>query len=115
MKVKLLKIANGMNSLKFLSEQVLPAKTSLRVAKILNIVSGEMELVEQTRRKLIVQYNLEKEETQNADNIKGFQKDMASVLEEEIEIPFEPIPINELGSIHLSVAHLMNLDFMFKD
>ena len=115
MKVKVLKLANAINSLKFLSEQTLPAKTSFKIAKIINAVSAELDVLEQTRKKLITQYNLENQEQQTPENIKAFQDEMSSMLEEEVELPFEPIFITELGPINLSVMHVMNLDFMFKD
>lgn len=115
MKVKIVKLVNSINSVKFLTEQVLPAKASLKMAKMFNFISAELDVLEQTRKKLIKQYDLEVAEQATKENIQAFQNEMSGLLEEEIDLPFEQLCISELGPINLSVAHMMNLEFMFKD
>lgn len=115
MKVKIFKLVNSINSIKFLTEQIVPAKTSLKIARIFNRVSEELDLLEQTRQKLIKQYELDSQETITPEKTQAFQNDMNTLLQDELEIPFEQLCVAELGPINLSVSHMMNLEFMFKD
>ena len=117
MKVKISKLTIAIPSLKFLSEQTTQAKTAYKLAKFLNAVSAELDIAETTRKNLIKTYNLENKEgsEQNSENLENFKQEMTKLMDEEVEINMQPLSINELGGLPISVSHMMNLDFMFED
>jgi tRNA A37 threonylcarbamoyladenosine modification protein TsaB len=117
MKVKISKLTVAIPSLKFLAEQTTQAKTAYKLAKFLNAVSSELDIAETTRKNLIKTYNLENKESleENSDNLENFKQEMTKLMDEEVEINMEPLSINELGGMPISVSHMMNLDFMFKE
>jgi hypothetical protein len=115
MKVKISRLTVAIPSLKFLAEQTTQAKTAYKLAKWLNAVSQELDIAETTRKNLIKTYNLDNGTEQNTDNLENFRQEMTKLMDEEIEIDMEPLSINELGGMPISVSHMMNLDFMFKE
>ena len=116
MKVKISKLTVAIPSLKFLSEQTTQAKTAYKLAKFLNAISAELDIAETTRKNLIKTYNLENlTGDQNPENLETFKQEMTKLMDEEVEIGMEPLSINELGGLPISVSHMMSLDFMFKE
>lgn len=117
MKIKISKLTVAIPSLKFLSEQTTQAKTAYRLAKFLNSVSLELDIAETTRKNLIKTYNLDNKEIaeQNSENLENFRQEMTKLMDEEVEIDIEPLSISELSGLPISVSHMMNLDFMFKE
>lgn len=115
MKIKIGKLTNSIPSLKFLGEQTAQAKTAYKIAKILNTISIELEIAENTRKNLIKKYDLENKENIDSQNLETFRQEMNNLMEEEIELNIEPLSILELNGMPISVSHMMNLDFMFKE
>jgi hypothetical protein len=123
MKVKVSKLANAIPSIKFISQQSIPAKVSFRLAKFINAVSEEMDVLEIARRSIFEKYstvNTEAKENEQSRTIipelkEKYEKEMLELFNQEVELSIEPIVINELGGISLPVNHLMALDFMFKE
>lgn len=113
MKIKVSKLANAIPSLKFMMSQNIQAKISLKIAKFINCISDEMDIVEETRKAIFLKYS---DGTKLlTENIEKYDKELKCLLEEEVEISLEPIPITDLGAIPIPVNHMMALDFMFKD
>ena len=123
MKVKVSKLANAIPSIKFISQQSIPAKVSFRLAKFINAVSEELDVLEIARRTIFEKYstvNTEAKENEQTRTIipelkEKYEKEMLELFNQEVELSIEPIVINELGGISLPVNHLMALDFMFKE
>lgn len=115
MKVKLSKIVNSVPSLKFLSEQTTQAKTAFKLAKMLNIISAELDVFENTRKKLFAQYKLPDQDQIAPENIESFKSEITALLDIEVDMPFDQISIVELAGTTIPVSHMMNLDFMFKE
>lgn len=123
MKVKVSKLANAIPSIKFISQQSVPAKVSFRMAKFINVISEELDVLEIARRTIFEKHstpNAEAGENQETRSIipnlkEKYEKEMLELFNQEVELNIEPIGINELGGISLPVNHLMALDFMFKE
>lgn len=113
MKIKVSRLTNAVPSLKFLMTQNIQAKVSLRIAKFINAISDEMNIVEETRKAIFSKYS-DGSQIPN-ENKEKFETEMKSLFEAEVEITLEAIPINDLGAIAIPVNHMMALDFMFKD
>ena len=99
----------------FRSEQTTQARTSFKIAKILNTISNELDIAETTRKNLIKKYDLENKENPDPNNLETFKQEMLNLMEEEIELNIEPLSISELSSMPIPVSHMMTIDFMFKD
>ena len=119
MKVKVAKLANAIPSIKYISQQSVPAKVSFKLAKFINILSQELEILELARRNILEKHSKKDEDTENLVIVpemkEAFEKQMLELFDQEIELHVEEIGINELGGISVPVNHLMALDFMFKD
>jgi hypothetical protein len=119
MKIKVSKLANSIPSIKFISQQTVPAKICFKLAKFINAISQELDVLEQSRKMIVEKYSFVNKETEQFDikpeNQSQFEKEMLDLFNEEVEISLEPIQITELGGISLPVNHLMSLDFMFTE
>jgi len=119
MKFELKEIFGITRSLPKLTEKELPIRVSYRLLKFLKQCSEEMETLEKARVKLVEKYS---EETENKDSMKvseentpKFQEEFAALMEEEVEIDFTPIKINELGDIKVSTNDLMPLQRILEE
>ena len=126
MKFKLKEVFSLTRSLPILTDKELPIKVSYRLVKLLRQCSMEMESMEKARVKLVDKYAETPEEHEaSPDKDKGikvaeekmpdFQKEFGVLLDEEVEIDFEPILIDELGDISLSAKDLLPLQIILKE
>jgi hypothetical protein len=106
-------------SLPKLTQKELPIKTSFKLLKFLKRSSEEIEIAEKTRIKLVEKYAKERkdgEEMKVADeNREKFQEEFSSLIEEEVNIDFELISIEELGNISVSAMDLVPLEKIIKE
>ena len=106
-------------SLQKLTNKELPIKVSFRLYKFLKDSSSEMEILEKSRVKLVEKFAEPKEEGKEmkvADDKKDeFQAEFTSLLSEEVEIPFDPISIEDLGDISISTNDLIPMQKIFKE
>ena len=119
MKFKLIEIYNLVKGLAKVTEKELPIKVSYRLSKFLKICSSEMEIMEASRVKLVEKYSdsdmSEKNKKVADENIDKFQEDFTSLVNEEIDIDFEPISINDLGDISISANDLLFISKIIKE
>lgn len=114
MKVKLIDIYSSVNSLSKLMEQPLPAKVSFKLMKLLNAVNEEVKLIEEQRMKLVKKYASDGN-TVGDDKREEFLKEFSDFLNDEVEMSWEPISIDSLGDLQLSVAELTRIQFLFSE
>lgn len=114
MKVKLIDIYSSVAALNKLMEQPLPAKVSFRLMKLLNSVNEEVKMIEEQRMKLVKKH-AEDGVTVSETKREEFLKEFADFLNDEIEMSWEPISVDVLGDLELSVAELSRVQFLFKE
>jgi len=115
MKVKLIDVYTSVSVLNKLIEEPLPTKVSFKLMKLLNVLNGEVKLVEEQRVKLIKQYSSDGT-TVSEENKDSFVKEFSDFLNEDIEIPWEPVEIDGLGdNMKLSVSDLAKIQYLFKE
>ncbi len=115
MKVRLIDIYNSVSVLNKLVEEPLPTKTSFKLMKLLNILNAEVKLVEDQRVKLIKQYSMDGT-TVSEQNKENFIKEFTDFLNDEVEVQWEPVEIDNLGdNLKLSVADLSKIQYLFKE
>jgi len=115
MKVRLIDVYNSVSVLNKLVEEPLPTKVSFRLMKLLNALNSEVKLIEEQRLKLIKQYSTDGN-TVSDQNKEAFIKEFSEFLNEEMEVQWDAIDINELGeNLKLSVVDLAKVQYLFKD
>ena len=99
-----------------LTDKELPVRISYRLLKLLKGCSSEMETLEKARIKLVEKYKDDPKEGDKEGDIKvsdknkeKFQEEFTTLLNEEVEIDFVPISIEDLGDISLSANDLLPL------
>ena len=104
-------------SLNKLTNKELPIKVSFRLFKFLKDSSVAMESLEKTRIKLVEKFAEEAkegEEMKVADsNREKFQEEFSVLLQEETEVEFDPISIDDLGDITISTNDLIPMQKLF--
>lgn len=114
MKVKLVKVINSVNALNKLSSQVTHAKTAFRLAKILNAISEEVDVFENTKKQLI-KNRLEEGQTQLTESQeREVKEELIKLIQEEVEIPFQPLPIGEIAAVSITIQDMMAIDYIFE-
>jgi hypothetical protein len=99
----------------------LPIKTSYKLSKILKKIGQELADLEEERVKLVKKYGDQDDEAQSIqvkdpEKYEEFAKEFGELLQEEITLEIDPIPINMLGdSVTFSPAELAALEMLFKD
>lgn len=106
-------------SLQKITDKELPIKVSYRFYKFLKLCASEMEILEKSRVQLVEKYAApyeeDKEKQVSDENRQKFQEEFASLLQEEVEIEFEPILVDDLGDITLSTNDLVSMQKLFKE
>jgi len=118
MKVKLSKIVNSVPAFKTLSQQATNAKIAFKFAKTLNAIQTELDLFEQTKNKLVAQYQVINEQNEPEipqDKMEEIKKQLMDLLEEEVELSVEKIHINDLSSVTVTISNMMLMDYIFAD
>jgi len=124
MKFKLSELYGLTRSLPKLTDKELPIKISYNLLKLMKGISEEMETLEKSRMKLVEKYREPEEEGSKeasggmkvADEHKDkFQKEFRVLMEEEVDIEFNPIFLKDLGDISFAANDLILLEKIIKE
>ncbi len=117
MKISLKEIVNSTEQIKALLEVKLPVKISYKLSRLANKINPILETFNENRNKLIKEFGEEDPETKNysvkdPEKLEQFTKKLLELLDVEEEIDwFEPIKIDDLGSIELEPKLLVSWIF----
>jgi len=115
MKLRLIDVYSSVSVLNKLIEEPLPTKLSFKLMKLLNALNAEVKLVEDQRLKLIKQYSVDGN-TVSEENKEAFVKEFSEFLNEEIDMQWEQIEVDNLGdNLKLSVTDLAKIQYLFKE
>ncbi|MFO7447729.1 MAG: hypothetical protein R6W90_15295 [Ignavibacteriaceae bacterium] len=114
--------ANGIphtGSLDKLLTKELPVKAAYKLGRLSKSVAGEMEQYQQHKNNLIKKYGKEKDgtfsiESSDTEAINNFLQDNEELLSVKIKLDYEPISIEELGSINITPIDMGKLDMFIK-
>ena len=117
--VKLNDVINGVESMKYLMDISLPAKTAYKVAKLAQGMENELKLFSDAREKLVRKYANKDENnelivdennqiTVAQDNIETYQKELSELLDTEVKFEVSKISIDELTN-DISPNKIINL------
>jgi hypothetical protein len=117
MKIKLGELKNAETSLQKLIEKDLNIKIAYKLGKLIKIISAEFKEIEDSRVKLIKKYGKE-DENKNIqvlpENNEKFYIEFQQLLDEEIDIDFEPLALEELGEISMTTTDVLKLGHILK-
>jgi len=117
MKVSLGEIFMSTSAMNKLIDAPLPAKLSFRLIRAMKEMNDCLKGLEDERAKLIKKYGQDSGDgniTVSEENKNKFLEDFYSLLEENVEIVWEPIEPELLGDTALSVAEISKIGFLFK-
>jgi len=102
-------------SLKSLVKKEMPAAVSYQLAKFIKKMSEELIIVEEQRIKLVKKYSVAEDDTEQSTMVapehqEQFMKEFSDLLEQEVEIDFEPVKLSSLGDIVISPVDLVKLE-----
>lgn len=118
MNVKLSKIINSVSAFKILAAQPASAKTSFRLAKILNILQAELDVFEKTKNMVITKYQTTSETGELElipSNVVIVKKELEELLEIEVDLDIQPVHIIDLVGINITISNMMLMEFIFTE
>ena len=121
MKLTLAEIRWMQRGLMTITSMPMPIKISYKLAKLLNLFNEEMMAVEKAREALIKRMAVEDpakpgELRVAPENEDKFREEFAQLLQEEVEVNFEPIKLAELGDdIKISPIEMASLAKIIED
>ena len=107
----------------FLSTKI-PASTAFKTISLAKAADDTLRSLEERRGSLIKSFgaiNEEKSEEGNevwsipGDKQKEFDELLNAILEETVDVDFEPIPISELGAATIATADMVVMEKMFTE
>lgn len=124
MKTKTINVINSFQAFDTLISKPLPSALSFKLARGMKVVSEVMETFQATQRKIVESWS-QKDEAGKPKTAPGNpnailltpegQKELQSVFEVEVELPFEQIKITDLGDITMSPIHYLQLDWLITE
>lgn len=119
MKVKILQLLNASESLTALASKELSAVFSFSLAKLIKSVQEEIKLFEETRLKKAQEYGKVNEQENKyeifPEKIGQFKKELEDLVEQEVIVKGDKIPLNALDKISIEPKHFVNLDWLIEE
>jgi len=122
MKLKLGELKPIMEALPVILEEKLPVKTAYWFTRTFRDLAREFKIFNETRMKLVDRYAKRDEKGKYIvkdgryvmKDEKAFDREYDELAEQEIEIKFEPITIDQLGDINIKPMDLLKLGRLIK-
>jgi D-lyxose ketol-isomerase len=99
------------NAIKEISKISLPVTASFRLAKLVSELGTSLDIFEKQRNELVKKYGIEKEDQKGTfvvsqENMSKFIEEINSLIQEQIEVQFTPIPLSILNDSKLPIESL---------
>ena len=117
MKLTIKDILEATPILKKVTAFSLPAKVSYNIMRNMKKIEHEIKPFEESRLQLVRKYGKEGEDGKTTvleENLEAFYKDVASLLDEEIDVDIRSIKIDQLEGVKLTPSEIQFIDFMFE-
>lgn len=116
MTITLNELSIAKNAIAKLLNQDLPLKASYKLSKLVDQLNEEYDRIHEIRKKLMLKYGKKDEEKIEVlpDKVDEFKKELNEFLKEEVEISFDPMPLEVLGeSAQLTSMEMRALQAFF--
>jgi|GEM_PF-5186324 len=117
MNVKLKVILEAAPVLQKVSSFSLPAKVSYNIMRNTRKIEHELKPFEETRLKLVDKFGTVGDDGRTKvtpENMELFYKEVATMLEEDVDIDIRLIKINDLQDVKLSPNEIQYIEFMLE-
>ena len=119
MRVKLEKIYNSLDVFRKLMSQALPLPMSLKFTKLFEGLNTHFNVLEAKRLELVKKFGEEQDTGETIvtdENKKTFLEEFQTVLDEEIDVNWNLVEVENMGSkVTLTVPELNKISFLFSD
>jgi len=116
MKVKLGDVYVSITVLNKILDTELPVTVSYKMMKLVNKLNEELKTIEDQRIKLVQKYSTEEQGNVSENNKDKFLQEFSSLLETEIDLEWEKIPLKTLdNNLKLSVNDLTKVQYIFSE
>lgn len=127
--VSLRDLSPMIGSLNTFVQMPLPVKYSFRLSKVMKVLQDELQQFETAKQDLFKKLGEPAESDSDnqqpnmqgtqykikPENIDQFQTEMQQLLEEEITLEFNPIPLSVVEETNMTIADMVNLEIFFED
>jgi hypothetical protein len=114
MKLTLAEIKSLETSISKIFNKDINIKLAYKLSTLIKTLSEELRKLEEGRVKLVKKYGKTDEKTGqisvNTEETQSFYKEFNELMQMEIEVDFEPIPLNAFGDIEISASDVLSLD-----
>ena len=119
MKIAIGKFRVAQDALSKLLTAELPVKIAFRLSRLYKVAQENLTAVEEQRVKLVSKYGKKVGDSEDMEvlpeNLEKFQEELLSLLEEEIEVDYEPVGLDDLGDIKLTAVEMAALEPFLKE
>ena len=118
MKISLNRVYNALSVFRKLMAQDLPVPITYRFTNFFSVMDKEFTDIEKKRLKLVKKYGDDNDGTITVsdDNKEKFLKEFEQVLDKEIELDWELLSVEDLGTkVTLNVRELSSISFLFSE
>ncbi|MBL0320311.1 MAG: hypothetical protein IPP74_13625 [Alphaproteobacteria bacterium] len=112
MELRLKALAESEHGLVELNNCKLPARTSFKVAKVINIIAKEIELFNQAKIKKAEELGDKQDDGTykiREENIDKFRKEIDELLNTKVDLEFSQINLKELSDVSISPSAIRSL------
>lgn len=125
-KVKLGDIVNSVDTFQAIMQQSFKGSLAFKIARLARELNKEMETFNEQRKKIIDDYcvkdengeikTLENGNVQIApDRIQDFNTEITNVLETEVEINADKLPMDKIDDFEISPQQMLNIEKFFEE
>ncbi len=119
MKIKLREITEIRPHLESILKVSMPAKAAFKIGKLFKLINNEYRECETQRENLIKKYGQEDKEKGEIrvlpENLEIFTNEIRSLLEVDVDLNFDQIPVEDLGEVCIPIEVMANLSVFFKE
>lgn len=116
MKIRLSDVYVSVPVLTKILDLELPVNISYKLMKLVNSLNSELKNIEDQRIKLVKKYSGEDQNNVSEEKKQEFLKEFSALLEEEIEISWNKMPVSSLGTdMKLSVNDIGKVTYLFSE
>jgi len=117
--MKLKQLIDAQDALHRLSHAPLPAAVAFRLKRVLRVVQPELQTYEEARVKLASSFGKISEDGSQyivpPEKRPMFNEELEALWNEEVDLNFQPLRIEDLGDTAVTAADLLALEWLFAD
>ena len=119
MKVKLIDIYNSVPVMNKILETPMNASLAFQLTRLLKVLNDEMKSIEEQRIKLVEKYGTKNDGEEavvvSDENKEKFMGEFSELLNTDVELNWQPLSVNKVETLQLTVNDMARVQFLFKE